>query len=98
MLNHKFLNGAWLLLLVLLCTYLAAADEEPTLIKLVNQQNLDGAGQYNHEIEVDNGIHSLAKGNVNRVEGEYFLLNEKGKPPIRVTYTADATGFHPHIN
>ncbi|EDW08496.1 pupal cuticle protein Edg-78E [Drosophila mojavensis] len=97
MLNHKFL----LLLVVLLCasfsfTHADVKELEPVPIKHVNQQNLDGAGQYNHEIEVNNGIRASAKGNVNSVQGEYFLPGEEG--PIRVTYTADATGFHPHIN
>jgi len=37
-----------------------------------------------------------AQGNVNGIQGEYFLPGEDGKQ-IRVTYTADATGFHPKV-
>ncbi|XP_001360133.4 pupal cuticle protein Edg-78E [Drosophila miranda] len=72
-------------------------DRNAELLKSQNLQNLDGAGQFQHEIETSNGISVKAKGNVNGIQGEYFLLGEDGKQ-IRVTYTADATGFHPQIN
>ncbi|EDW01673.1 pupal cuticle protein Edg-78E [Drosophila grimshawi] len=93
MLNHKLLNCACFLLFLGLVSAI-----DPVLLKHVNQQNLDGAGQYKHEIEVDNGIKTSAQGNVNGIQGEYFLPAEDGQPPVRVTYTADSTGFHPHIN
>lgn len=72
-------------------------DREAQLLKLENRQNLDGAGKFQHEIEVSNGISAKAQGNVNGIQGEYFLPGEDGKP-VRVTYTADANGFHPQIN
>ncbi|XP_017108179.1 pupal cuticle protein Edg-78E [Drosophila bipectinata] len=72
-------------------------DREAQLVKLENLQNLDGAGQFKHEVEVTNGISIKAQGNVNGIQGEYFLPGEDGKL-VRVTYTADATGFHPQIN
>lgn len=72
-------------------------DREAQLLKLENRQNLDGAGQFQYEIEVTNGVSAKAQGNVNGIQGEYFLPGEDGKP-VRVTYTADATGFHPQIN
>lgn len=86
--------------LLLLAAIGSANEPEPAaaaeLLKHINQQNLNGAGQYKHEIEVDNGIRTSAQGNVNGVQGEYELPGEHG--PIHVTYTADSTGFHPHIN
>ncbi|EDW60004.2 uncharacterized protein Cpr60D [Drosophila virilis] len=105
MLNHKLLCCACFLLLL---AAIGSANEpvpvpvpEPVpeaaeLLKHINQQNLNGAGQYKHEIEVDNGIRTSAQGNVNGVQGEYDLPGENG--PIHVSYTADSTGFHPHIN
>ncbi|XP_064541538.1 pupal cuticle protein Edg-78E [Drosophila montana] len=96
MLNHKLLCCACFLLL--LAASGSANEPEPAaeLVKHINQQNLDGAGQYRHEIEIDNGIRTSAQGNVNGVQGEYDLPGENG--PIHVTYTADSTGFHPHVN
>lgn len=67
------------------------------LLKSENHQNLDGAGQFQHEIGVSNGIQIKAQGNVNGIRGEYFLPGEDGKQ-IRVTYTADSTGFHPKLD
>ncbi|KAH8234388.1 hypothetical protein KR038_008766, partial [Drosophila bunnanda] len=84
---------------VLLVT-LASCNEEDfnaVLLKAENHQNLDGAGQFNHETSVSNGIQVKAQGNVNGIQGEYFLPGEDGKQ-IRVTYTADATGFHPKLD
>ncbi|EDW92583.1 pupal cuticle protein Edg-78E [Drosophila yakuba] len=71
-------------------------DLQAQLLKSENKQNLDGAGQFQHEITVSNGIQVKAQGNVNGIQGEYFLPGEDGKQ-IRVTYTADATGFHPKV-
>ncbi|EDW01671.1 uncharacterized protein LOC6561263 [Drosophila grimshawi] len=58
----------------------------PGLLKEVSQQNQNGASQHKHEIKVDNGSKTSAQGNVN------------GHTHVRVTRTADSTGFHPHIN
>ncbi|KAH8299399.1 hypothetical protein KR044_000998, partial [Drosophila immigrans] len=87
---------ACLLMAVLL---VGAVDEYPeaTLLKEINEQNLNGAGLYKHGVEVSNGIHQIAQGDVNGVTGEYFLPGEDGEPPLRVTYTADASGFHADV-
>ncbi|XP_017061970.1 pupal cuticle protein Edg-78E [Drosophila ficusphila] len=82
-----------------LLVVLASCSEEDfhaQLLKSENRQNLDGAGQFQHEIAVDNGIQVKAHGDVNGIQGEYFLPGEDGKQ-IRVTYTADANGFHPKV-
>ncbi|XP_022227732.1 pupal cuticle protein Edg-78E [Drosophila obscura] len=84
-------------LAVVLASGTSDDDRNAELLKSENLQNLDGAGQFQHEIETSNGISVKAQGNVNGIQGEYFLPGEDGKQ-IRVTYTADATGFHPHIN
>ncbi|KAL7738692.1 hypothetical protein ACLKA6_006977 [Drosophila palustris] len=100
MLNHKFVYYASCFLL-LAVAFLVSADEstsDAVLLKHVNHQNLNGAGQYEFEVETDHGIHLSAKGDVNGVTGEYFLPGEEGEPPKRVTYVADSTGFHPQIN
>ncbi|KRF97986.1 uncharacterized protein Dwil_GK28288 [Drosophila willistoni] len=70
---------------------------EAELIETKNVQNLDGAGQFEHKVKVSNGIDQSAKGNVNAIEGEYFLPAQDGGKPIRVTYIADSQGFRPHI-
>ncbi|XP_016972392.1 pupal cuticle protein Edg-78E [Drosophila rhopaloa] len=71
-------------------------DFQAVLLKSENHQNLNGAGAFQHEIGVSNGIQVKAHGDVNGIQGEYFLPGEDGKQ-IRVTYTADATGFHPNV-
>ncbi|XP_017010358.2 pupal cuticle protein Edg-78E [Drosophila takahashii] len=86
-------------LIVALLVVLASCSEEDVqaqLVKAENLQNLDGAGQFKHETTVTNGIKIKAQGNVNGIQGEYFLPGEDGKQ-IRVTYIADATGFHPKV-
>ncbi|KAH8370167.1 hypothetical protein KR093_002472, partial [Drosophila rubida] len=87
-----------LLLAVLLVSAVEEHLEEATLLKEVNVQNLNGAGLYKQEVEVSNGISQRSEGDVNGVKGEYFLPGEEGEPPIRVTYTADASGFHADVH
>jgi len=86
-------------LIFALLVVLASCNEEDfqaQLLKSENRQNLDGAGQFQYEASVSNGIQIKAQGNVNGIQGEYFLPGEDGKQ-IRVTYIADSTGFHPKV-
>ncbi|XP_034477093.1 pupal cuticle protein Edg-78E [Drosophila innubila] len=98
MLNHKLIYYSCFLLVAF--SFLVSADEsspDVLLLNHFNHQNLNGAGQYEYGVKTDHGIDLKAKGDVNRVEGEYFLPAKEGETPQRVTYVADATGFHPHI-
>ncbi|XP_068144440.1 pupal cuticle protein Edg-78E [Drosophila tropicalis] len=87
-------------ILVIVMVALASSTEDypqAELIETKNVQNLDGAGQFEYNVKVSNGIDQYAKGNVNSIQGEYFIPAPDGGKPIRVTYTADSQGFHPHI-
>ncbi|XP_062133009.1 uncharacterized protein LOC133843455 [Drosophila sulfurigaster albostrigata] len=99
MLNHKlFVCISGLLLAVLLANVNAVEEPQATLIKEVNEQNLNGAGLFKSQVEVTNGISQSSEGDVNGIKGEYLLPGRDGEPPVRVTYRADASGFHADVH
>ncbi|XP_036332251.1 larval cuticle protein 9 [Rhagoletis pomonella] len=75
----------------------AIANEEDVHAELRSDyRKIDDQGHFNYGYEASNGVEAKVQGDVNGIQGEYFLPGENGKK-IRVTYTADSTGFHPNV-
>ncbi|XP_037942001.1 pupal cuticle protein Edg-78E-like [Teleopsis dalmanni] len=85
----------YFLFLTLLVVVLANEDDLHAEVKSA-YNSIDGNGNYKYGHDISNGVEIKAEGNVNGVHGEYYLLGENGEK-IKVTYTADSTGFHPVV-
>ncbi|XP_015180883.1 PREDICTED: endocuticle structural glycoprotein SgAbd-8-like isoform X2 [Polistes dominula] len=95
-------------LVIVLCALvsmtLAAPGIENEVIEIVKQRVAEPApdGSYSFEYETANGIQVSEEAQV-RAQGDELLKEVTGTftytspdgTPIRVTYTADANGFHP---
>ncbi|XP_013118148.2 pupal cuticle protein Edg-78E [Stomoxys calcitrans] len=55
----------------------------------------DGHGHFAFGFDVTNGIGASEKGDEKEVTGEYHYVTKDGHV-MKVTYTADKDGFHPH--
>ncbi|XP_039954799.1 pupal cuticle protein Edg-78E-like [Bactrocera tryoni] len=89
------LKYSYVLLLVLMGA--VAANEQDVQAELKsNYREIDAQGHFNYGYEATNGVEAKVQGDVNGIHGEYFLPGENGEK-VRVTYTADSTGFHPNV-
>ncbi|XP_011192979.1 pupal cuticle protein Edg-78E [Zeugodacus cucurbitae] len=83
--------------LLLVFVAIVTANEKDAQAELTSSyREIDAQGHFNYGYEATNGVEAKAQGDVNGIQGEYFLPGENGEK-IRVTYTADSTGFHPNV-
>lgn len=85
------------LLFAFLIGYACATDADKEAQLKSSYNSNDGHGHFQYGLDVSNGIEAKAQGDVNSITGEYYLIGEDGQK-IKVTYTADSTGFHPVVH
>ncbi|XP_018782636.1 PREDICTED: pupal cuticle protein Edg-78E [Bactrocera latifrons] len=89
------LKYAYVLLLVFVGAVVANEEDVQAELK-TNYREIDAQGHFNYGYEASNGVEAKVQGDVNGIQGEYFLPGENGEK-VRVAYTADSTGFHPNV-
>lgn len=74
--------------------YVAAVDDDAHAHVQQEFKKEDGHGHFAFGFDATNGIGASEAGDQSDVHGEYHFVTKEGVP-VKVTYTADANGFHP---
>ncbi|KAM7344044.1 pupal cuticle protein Edg-78E-like [Cochliomyia hominivorax] len=83
------------LLLVSLIAIVVASDDDAHAHVNKDYKNDDGHGHFAYGYDITNGIGADEAGDEAEVHGEFHFTTKDGVP-VRVSYTADANGYHPH--
>lgn len=74
---------------------MAATDDDSHAHVDTDYKKDDGHGHFEYAYGITNGIGADEAGDEKEVHGEYHFISKDGVP-VKVSYTADAAGFHPH--
>ncbi|EDW31377.1 GL10999 [Drosophila persimilis] len=80
------------ILLVAACT---ATDDDAHAHVEKQYKKEDGHGKFSYGYDITNGIGAGEAGDEHQVHGEYHFTSKEGLP-VKVSYTADENGYHPH--
>ncbi|KAH8321281.1 hypothetical protein KR074_000211, partial [Drosophila pseudoananassae] len=73
-----------------------AASDDDAHAHVANQfKKEDGHGRFSYGFDITNGIGADEAGDEHQVKGEYHFTSKEGQP-VKVSYTADENGYHPH--
>ncbi|XP_034652650.1 larval cuticle protein 4-like [Drosophila subobscura] len=85
-----------LVLLVAACTATATSSDDDAHAHVEKQyKKEDGHGKFSYGYDITNGIGAGEAGDEHQVHGEYHFTSKEGLP-VKVSYTADENGYHPH--
>ncbi|XP_017061756.1 pupal cuticle protein Edg-78E-like [Drosophila ficusphila] len=72
------------------------ANDDDAHARVANQyKKEDGHGKFAYGFDITNGIGVGEAGNEHQVHGEYHFKSKEGQP-VKISYTADENGYHPH--
>ncbi|XP_017125547.1 larval cuticle protein 4-like [Drosophila elegans] len=72
------------------------ANDDDAHAHVANQyKKEDGHGKFSYGFDLTNGIGAGEAGDEHQVHGEYHFTSKEGLP-VKVSYTADEHGYHPH--
>ncbi|KAH8308834.1 hypothetical protein KR059_002093, partial [Drosophila kikkawai] len=80
---------------VLLIGGCVATDDDAHAHVAKQYKQEDGHGKFSYGFDITNGIGAGEAGDEHQVNGEYHFISKEGVP-VKVSYTADEHGYHPH--
>ncbi|XP_037825717.1 pupal cuticle protein Edg-78E-like [Lucilia sericata] len=82
------------LLLITFIACVAAVDDDAHAHVNKEFKKEDGHGHFSYGYDITNGIGADEAGDQSAVHGEFHFTTKEGVP-VKVSYTADANGYHP---
>ncbi|TMW44844.1 hypothetical protein DOY81_010078 [Sarcophaga bullata] len=81
-------------LLIVLISFALAVDDDAHAHVNTAYKKEDGHGHFSYGYDITNGIAADESGDQTSVHGEFHYVTKEGVP-VKVSYTADANGYHP---